>query len=104
MSRSASTPRLVLQLAGDALGVLSGLVGDLRRLRLRISERLGMHGVRVGEFLRGVGTVGERRAHGVLLLLHHGLHRRHDIAPQDEHDDCEPDQLTNECRHLAAPA
>ena len=96
--------RLLLQLACDALRILPSLVGHLGRLRLGVLERLGVHGVGVGEFLGRLGTLGERGADGVLLLLHQRLHRRHDEAPQDVDDDRETDQLTDECRHLAAPA
>ena len=71
---------LLLQLAGNALGVMPSLVGDLGRLRLGVLERLGVHGVGVGEFLRRLGTLGERGTDGVLLLLHQRLHRRHHVA------------------------
>ena len=87
------------KLLGDLLGVVPGLLDHLRRLGLGLFERLGMLGVGVGDLLFGLGMVGELSADSLLLVLHHGANRRHNVFPEQEKDDREPDELSDEGRH-----
>ena len=87
------------QLLGDLLGVVPGLVDHLRRLGLGLFQRLGMLLVGVGDLLLGLGMVAELSADSLLLVLHHGADRRHDVFPEQKDDDGEADELSDEGRH-----
>ena len=87
------------QLFGDLLGVVAGLVDHPRRLSLGLFQRLGVLLVGVGDLLLRVGVVGELSSNGLLLVLHHGADRRHNVFPDQEHDDRESDELSDEGRH-----
>lgn len=88
--------RLLLELSLDALRVVLGLVGDLLRLGLRVLQRLGVHGIGVGELAARLLALGERCANCVLLLLHQVAHGWDDPLVDDERDDREPDELSDE--------
>ncbi len=64
------------QLFGDVLGVVPGLLDHLRRLGLRLFQRLGVLLVGVGDLLLCVRVVRELGADSLLLVLHHGANRR----------------------------
>ncbi len=87
------------QLLGDLLGVVPGLLDHLRRLGLGLFQRLGVLLVGVGDLLLGLGVVAELSADGLLLVLHHGANRRHDVFPEQKDDDGEADELSDEGRH-----
>ena len=87
------------QLLGDLLGVVPGLLDHLRRLGLGLFQRLGVLLVGVGDLLLRLGVVGELGADGLLLVLHHGADRRHNVFPEQEDDDRESDELSDEGRH-----
>jgi hypothetical protein len=84
----------------DAFRVFPGLFDDLFGLFLG-----GLHGLavgrgRLGQPLGGRGRIGQLLAHQVLPGGHHLAHRRHGIAPDDEHDEGETAQLSEKSRHL----
>ena len=89
------------QLLGDLLGVVPRLLDHLRRLGLGFFERLGVLLVGVGDLLLRFGVLCELSADGLLLVLHHVAHRRHNVFPEQEDDDREADELPDERRHCA---
>jgi hypothetical protein len=52
--------------------------------------------VGIGEALGGLGALVQLVSHGLLLVGHHGAHRRHNIPPDDPDDDQEADELSDE--------
>jgi hypothetical protein len=77
------------------------LLDHLGRLGLGLLERLGVLLVGVGDLLRRLGVVRQLGSDVLLLVLHHLADRRHNVLPQQKHDDREADELSDECRHRA---
>ncbi len=87
------------KLLGDLLRVVPRLLDHLRGLGLGLFQRLGMLLVGVGDLLLRLCVFRELGADGLLLVLHHGADRRHNVFPEQENDDREADELSDEGRH-----
>ena len=85
------------QLLDDALGVGLRFFGNPLGLRLSVFLRLLVRATGFRESISGGRGVRQLLAHSVLLVRHHLAYRRHDIAPDQPHDDGEPDELPDEC-------
>ena len=84
------------QLLADLFGVVPGLLDDPGRLGLGLLESPFVLGIGVGDLLCGLRVVLQLVADGLLLVLHQGANRRHDVSPHQEDDDREPDELSDE--------
>src|ERR1700684_3933789 len=89
------------QLFGDAFGICLRLFDEPLHLRLGVLFRLAVRPARFRQSIGGSLRVLQLLAHGVLAVDHQLAHRRCDIAPDQQHDDGKPDQLSDECRHLS---
>jgi hypothetical protein len=93
--------RLDAKLLGDALGIGTRLLGDALGLGLGLLQRLLVRLLGIGELLLRLGAFVQLPTYVVLLVRHHLADRWNDIAPHQKNDDCETDELTDECRHAA---
>ena len=87
------------QLLDEALGVHARLFGHLLGLGLCLLDGLFVRLLGVRQPLLGFGAVLQLLADVLLLRRHHPADGRNDVAPDDEDDDHETDEVTNECRH-----